>query len=267
VRASARPLYHRILGPLPVDPTRGWRGNGVENASALRIVYYGDCAFRAMDRAHALDSQVGWPTFLSERLRARGTASEWSVVFVPDYETLPPAESLRRYVYVPGDPHVVIVHTGGIYGRRVILPDTPLMLRLRDDIGRRLGRHVFAGYRMLRPIIRLAGRPVTPYQDAADLQRFLLDVRAAWPDAAIVVIGPFRRLIAGAAQRRIEARVIADTRAAAHAGGVDFMDLSRILRGRQDLRCANGYNLSVAGSRVVADELLGWLDARAPVRS
>ena len=151
VRGALRVPYHQILGPLPVDPTRAWRGTAAPGEPALRLAYYGDCAFRAMDRAHALDTPVGWPAGLADRLRRRGSALECSLVFMPDYEHLPARASLGQFLRLSGDPDVVVVHTGGVYTRRVILPDTRQIRRLRDDIGRRLGRHVFAGYRLLGP--------------------------------------------------------------------------------------------------------------------
>jgi len=267
VRASARPIYHRVIGPMPPDPTRGWRGNAAPGEPAMQIAYYGDCAFRAMDRSHGLDTPVGWPASLAERLRERGRGLEWSTVFMPDYEHLPTGAELTRYVRLSDDPQAVVVHTGGAYGRRVILPDIPRTMRFRNDVGRRLGRHVFTGYRVVRPVVRLAVRPVVPYNGAEALERFLVDARNTWPQAAILVLAPLRRLIARAEQRRLEVRLIVDSRMAADGAGVDFMDLSDVLRGPGgQLRCANGYNLNEAGSRLVAELLFDWLEERAPAQ-
>ena len=185
-----------------------------------------------MDRAHALDTPVGWPAGLADRLRRRGSALECSLVFMPDYEHLPARASLGQFLRLSGDPDVVVVHTGGVYTRRVILPDTRQIRRLRDDIGRRLGRHVFAGYRLLRPVVRLAGRPVTPYRGRADLERFLVDARAAWPHAAIVVLAPLRRSRARLEQRRLEAR----RRRCSACGTNGRSGLHRPLRPRPDIR-------------------------------
>jgi hypothetical protein len=118
---------------------------------------------------------------------------------------------------------------------------------------------------LVRPVVRLAGRPVTPYRDASGLERFLADARDAWPEAAIVVIPPHRRLIGRAEQRRLEPRLIADARLAAERTGTDFIDICDVLRRPGErLRCANGYNLNAAGSRLVAERLLAWLEEAAP---
>ena len=144
----------------------------------------------------------------------------------------------------------------------MILRDTPRTVRLRENIGRRMGRHVFAGYRLVRPVVRLAGRPVTLYRGTSDLDRFLSACRNAWPHAAIVVIPPLRRSIARAEQRRLEARLIADAGRSAQRAGVDFLDPSEALsRADGRLRCANGYNLNEAGSQLLAELLLEWLEA------
>ena len=58
--------------------------------------------------------------------------------------------------------------------------------------------------------------------------------------------------------------MIADARLAAQTAGVDFIDLSdRVPTSETRLRCANGYNLSVAGSELVAERLLEWLASRS----
>lgn len=259
VRSAVRPLYHRVFGALPTDPTRHWLGTARQGEAALRIAYYGDCAFRAMDRSHGLDTPVGWPAALTRRLAERDVPAEFSLVFMPDYEHLPDRERLTRYLHLSDDPQVVVVHTGGVYARRVIFSDSARMVRLRENIGRRLGHHVFAGYRLVRPVVRLAGRPVTAYYGTQRLERFLAVAGDAWPEATIVVIAPFRRLIAGREQRRLEARLVTDARAAAARAGVDFLDLSDLLRGRPELRCANGYNLSSLGSEFVGERMLEWL--------
>jgi hypothetical protein len=265
LRALARPVYHRLLGPQPVDPTRRWRGTATPGEPALRLAYYGDCAFRAMDRSHSISAPVGWPAVLADRLAARGTALEASLVFVGGYEGLPAGEALTQHLRLSGDPDVVVVQNGAIYTRRILIPDAPWSLRLRDDVGRRLGRFVFAGYRLARPLVRLAGRPSVEYHGAAHLERFLGDVRRRWPEARVVMIPPHRRLIARAEQRRLEVRLIADARLAAERTGVDFLDVSEALpRSRPELRCANGWNYSSAGSELVAERFLGWLDATAP---
>ena len=50
------------------------------------------------------------------------------------------------------------MHTAAVYLRLEVLPSTHEILRMREDVGRALGRHVFLGYRFLRPVLRAAGR-------------------------------------------------------------------------------------------------------------
>ncbi len=261
-RGWLRPAYHRVLGRLPTDPTRGWPATAVPGEPALRVAYYGDCSFRAMDHSHGVHNPVGWPRVLAERLLERGERMEWSTVFMTEFDHLPGREDLGHYLRLSGLPDVVVVQLGARYTRRAVLPDTPAFLRLREDIGRRLGRHVFTGYRFLRPLVRVFGRQVAPYGGAAGLERFLAAARDAWPDAAVVMIPPPPRHPALPVQREIEARVVADARAACRRAGVECLDLTEVLGDDPRLRCANGYNPSTAGAELVGEHLADWLTGR-----
>ncbi len=56
---------------------------------ALRVGYYGDCMFRAMDHSHGVHTPVGWPRVLAERLLERGERIEFSVVSMTEFDHLP----------------------------------------------------------------------------------------------------------------------------------------------------------------------------------
>ena len=261
-RGWLRPAYHRVLGPLPADPTRGWPATAVAGEPALRVAYYGDCSFRAMDRSHGVHNPVGWPQVLAARLLEQGERMEFSTVIMNEFDHLPGREDLDRYLRLSGLPDVVLVQLGALYTRRTVLPDTPALLRLRQDIGRRLGRHVFTGYRLLRPGVRVFGRQVVPYGGAAGLERLLLAVRDAWPEAVVAMITPPPRYPALRVQREIEARVVADARAACRRAGVECLDVTAVLGSAARLRCANGYNPSTAGAQLVGESLTDWLLTR-----
>jgi hypothetical protein len=255
VRRWLRPVYHRVLGPLPVDPTRRWPGSATGADAALRVAFYGDCSMRAMDRSHGVHTPMGWPRVLAERVPL-----EFSAVFTTMFEWMPGRDDLGRHLRLSGDPDVVLVQIGALYAQRTVLPDSSRFLRLREDIGRRLGARVFAGYRVVRPVTRALGRERLPYPGAAGLERFLAAAREAWPGARLAVIQPYPRLSATRSQRAVEARVWEDVRAVSARAGVECIDLSSALGDDPRLRCANRYNLNAAGAEiagaVLADRLL-----------
>ena len=262
VRGWLRPAYHRILGPLPHDPTRGWPATTAPGEPALRVAYYGDCMFRAMDHSHGVHTPVGWPRVLAERLLERGERMEWSTVFMTEFDHLPGREDLGHYLRLSDVPDVVFVALGTRYANLAVLPETPAMLRLREDIGRRLGRHAITGYRLQRPLMRVFGRPAAPYGGAAGLERFLTAVRDEWPDVPVALITPPPRLDPLAVQRAIEARVVADARAVCRRTGVECLDITGVLGDDPRVRAANGYNLSTAGSELAGEHLADWLLSR-----
>jgi hypothetical protein len=265
VRTLVRPVYHWVLDPLPVDPTRRWQGNAEDGAPLVRVAFYGDCSLRAMDRSHGVHTPVGWPGVLADRLLERGVRMEFSAVFAPLFENLPGRDGLDQFLRLTGAPDVVFVQIGAQYARRTVLPDSPMFLRLREDIGRRAGRHVFAGYGVVRPVTRVLGRQRVPYAGAGGLDRFFAAGRDAWPHAVIALIVPPPRLRAAKAQRAIEARVASDARAACDRARVECLDLTAVRPGEQALRCANGYNLSTAGAQLAGDQLAEWLFTRRNV--
>ncbi len=259
---DARSLYHRVFGPLPDDPARRWAGSASGEDGALRVAFYGDCSMRAMDGSHGTHNPIGWPRVVAERIPL-----EFSSVFVTMFDWLPRREDLTLHLRLSGDPDVVFVQLGALYPRRTVVPDTPRFLRLREDIGRRLGGGVFAGYRVVRPLVRAFGRQRVAYPGIDGLDRFLADVREEWPDATLAVLLPFPRLYATGQQRTIEARVRADLIAASDRAGVPCLDLAGPAGDEQRLRCANGYNLSAAGAERVGAEIARSLgDGRLRVR-
>ena len=251
VRRWLRPVYHRVLGPLPVDPTRRWPGSATGDDAALRLAFYGDCSMRAMDRSHGVHNTMGWPRVLAER-----TPLEFSAVFTTLFEWMPGRDDLARHLRLSGDPDVVLVQLGAAYARRTVLPDTSRFLRVREDIGRRLGDRVFAGYRVVRPVTRVLGRERVPYPGPAGLERFLAAVREALAgrpprcDPAVPT-----GCTARPSQRAIEARVWDDIRAVCARAGVECLDVSDAAGHDPRLRCANGYNLSAAGAELVGARL------------
>ncbi len=212
-----------------------------------------------MDGAHGTHTPVGWPATLAARLLEQGVPMEFGIVFVTQFDHLPArAEELWHHLRLSDDPDVVIVSIGGIYTRRIVLPDTPRFLRLRNDVGRRLGRHAFAAFRPMRPLVGAFGHQLLPYTGTDDLERFVGVAREAWPAARVLVPDFTRRIRGPSVQRRIAERVTADVRAACGRAGVEHVDLNPILA-EPRLRCANSYNLSTEGSRLAGEYLAARL--------
>ncbi|HET8673567.1 MAG TPA: hypothetical protein VFL87_08025, partial [Thermoleophilaceae bacterium] len=208
---------------------------------------------------HDFRAPLGFPAVAAERLLAAGIGMEFAHYFAVTFEHLPDVATLRRRVHLDGTPDVIVVQLGATYARRVILPDTPAIMRLRVDIARRLGRGTFAWYRVLRPIVRRVGRHKARYPGAAPLERFLNDVREEWPEADVVVLQPFERTHPYPSQLSISERTRRDLHDACRVAGLAELDLRAVLGTDPALRGANGYNLNARGSELVGEALARWI--------
>jgi hypothetical protein len=258
-RALARFGYHALLGTTPPDPVRAYGGTARAGLPTLRLLHVGDCGLRSMDVGHDFRAPLGFPRVAAERLLADGIGVEFAHYFAVTFDRLPDLSTLRRCAHLDGAPDVIVVQLGATYGRRVILPDTPALMRLRVDMARRLGRATFAWYRMLRPFVRRFGRHKTRYPGTAPLERFLHDVREEWPDADVVVLQPFERAHPYPSQLPIAERTRRDLHECARTVGVAELDLAALLGTDPGLRGANGYNLNVRGSELVGEALARWI--------
>jgi hypothetical protein len=263
MRRIAKAVVEKAAGPPHVDRALRWRGTAEAGKPLVRVAHFGDCGWREMPLSHGVRTDPGFPRAMAEALAEDGLGMEFSSWVVGEIEWLPPYEYLDLHLRLTGDPDVVIVQLGSIHSRLAILPDTPEMLRLRERIGRKSGRHVFAAQHVLQPARAALGRFRHPYPGVEPFATFLGDVRRRWPQARLVVLLPWPRTIACRRQREQMERVRADERAAAEAVGVEWLDVA------QDAlpdRCANGYNLGPESSRRVGRRLareLVTLPARA----
>ena len=251
--------YTTVFGPRAEDPARGWRGVTPDGLPVLRMLYVGDCGMRQMEHGHQLRASLGWPAVVAERLVDNGVGFEFSHSFCVLFEDLPDMETLQRHCKLTGDPDVIAVQVGGSYTRRVIISDTERMIRLRDDVKRRLGRGVWPAYKLLRPWVRVFGRFMTPYKGPSGLERFLGEVRERWPGADVVVMPPFPRSFIYPASIHVRDQVEADVHAAAARAGSRLLDFDYVLGDDPALRGVAGYNLNARGSRLAGERIAGWL--------
>jgi hypothetical protein len=258
-------VWRAVFGPYPVDRAYQWRGTPIDGRPFLRVAHFGDCLFREMPLSHGIHTMPGYPCVLGERLGWAGLGMEFSTMMVARFEHLPQTpDALTTYLKLTGDPDVVLVHTGGVYSRLQVLPSTHEILRMREDVGRALGRRVFVGYAALRPTLRAFGRWDERYAGAEAVGGHLRAVRERWPHARVAVIAPFERATSRR-QARLCRRITDDVRAQAAAAGVAFLDCTDLLPAeRRDLRCANRLNVNAAGSRLVGDRLADWVLAGTP---
>jgi hypothetical protein len=260
-RSTARGLYHLALGRMPShDPGRCWQL--AAPGPALKLLHVGDCGFRQMEFGHDMASRPGFPMVAAELLREReGIGMVFGHYFATGFEYLPDMASLERHMHLDGEPDVVTIQTGGSYARKVVLPHTRPIHRLRADANRRAGRLAYVSHPLIRQWVRVAGRYASPYSGTEDFERFLLQLRQAWPDAKLVVIPPFPRSHNYRGQLRIAERTDREMKAAARRCGVPVLDAGDALGFDRSLRCANAYNLNARGSRVVGELLADWLAA------
>jgi hypothetical protein len=128
-------------------------------------------------------------------------------------------------------------------------------MQMRVEVGRRLGRHTFVGYRAMNPLLSLLGRPAAVYPGIEPYERFLWQLHDMWPYANIVLIPPFPRCYENRKQRPIAERVNADIRALAERRGVPLVDTAALLGRDRELRGATGYNLNGRGCEVIGRQL------------
>ncbi len=267
IRALGKLAYRTVVGPARVneDPVKAWKGTPGGSRGRLRIMHVGDCSVRTMATSHDFEGPIGYPKALAERLSEDGLGVEFGHFFAITYEYLPDIEKLEKVTKLSGAPDLILIQSGTTYQRRVILNSTPRVNQLRLDVGRRLGRAIFFTHRfLLRPLVRRFGKHMTPYNGTGLLDDFIDRAEATWPDAKILVMAPFPNSWVYPTSGEIAAQVVTDVRAMAKRRGLPFLHFDELL-GRDDgLRCSNGYNLKEPGSKMVGEELAGWVLDRFP---
>jgi hypothetical protein len=262
-RRLAKTLYRAVVGPPVDDPVRAWRGTARDGLRVLRVLHVGDCGVRRMETSHDLYGPPGYPLVAAEQLVQEGVGIEFSHYFAVSFEVLPDIEKLLRHTRLSGDPDIVLVQVGSAYTRRILLPDVRRVHQLRDDVGRRVGRWVFAFYKVLRPCLRLFGRHSAKYAGIDGLEAFVDTTRREWPHAAVVLVTPFRRSPGYPSGEPIAAQIEADLQAlAASRPGVSVFDANDELGRDPALRCVTGYNLNGRGCELVGMKLAGWILAQ-----
>lgn len=260
LRRAARFGYRALLGQPPeCDFGRTWRGTATDGRPTLKLLHVGDCGFRRMEFGHDMTAPPGYPLVAAERLLDHGIGMAFGHYFAIGFEDLPDQRRLVKHMHLDGEPDVVVVQLGGSYARKVVLPHKKPIHRLRADGNRRAGRLIYPVHRLLRHWVRIAGSYKTAYPGTVELERFLMQLKEAWPAAQIVVIPPFPRSHNYRKQLRIAEKTDGDMKAAAERCGVTVLDTSGVLGYDPSLRCANAYNLNGKGAQLVGDLLGDWL--------
>ncbi|HEX6457818.1 MAG TPA: hypothetical protein VF032_02780 [Thermoleophilaceae bacterium] len=270
VARAAKRLYRGIVGPYVEDQARAWPGTASDGLETIRHFHIGDCNFRRMEYAHDPTAPAGYPLAAAEELLPHGIGVEFSHYFAINFENLPTREELVRRYRLGGPPDVVTVQIGGNYTRWIVIPDTKRTMQLRMELGRRIGRHNFAAYRLLHPFTRIFGRAATPYFGSAAFEGFIRMLQDMWPEAHLVVVSPFPRCHEYPSQRPIARRVDSDVRMVAERCGATLLDGSAILGRDPSLRGATGYNINSRGAelvgRALADKVLALNASGARLR-
>ena len=267
LRRVGRFCYRAVFGcPPERDLGRTWPGTAADGLPTLRLLHVGDCGFRRMELGHDMTAPPGYPLVAAERLLDEGIGVAFGHYFAIGFEDLPDQQRLVRHMHLDGEPDVVVVQLGGSYARKVVLPHKKAIHRLRADGNRRAGRLIYLAHRLIRQWVRFVGWYRTPYPGTAPLERFLMQLREAWPAARIVLMPPFPRSHNYRKQLGIAERTDSDVKAAAKRCGVAVLDPAGVLGYDPSLRCANAYNLNGKGAALVGHQLADWLVAHAAVQ-
>jgi hypothetical protein len=215
-----------------------------------------------MDFAHDTHAAPGYPLAAADALRNHGIGVEFAHYFAVNLDYLPDRETLIRRVKLSGPPDLITVQMGGNYTRWIVIPDTGRTMQLRVELGRRLGKLAFPGYRAMNPGLAAFGRPAARYTGIERYEDFLRMLRDIWPAADQVLVPPFPRSFENRRQRPIAERVDADVRALAKRMGAGLVDAPKLLGRDPALRGATGYNLNGRGSKLVGQQLARVVLAR-----
>jgi hypothetical protein len=255
MKRLAKHAYRAMVGPPAVDLVRAWPGTKRDGLPTLRHLHIGDCNFRRMDFAHDTYAQPGYPLASAEVLQRHGIGVEFGHYFAVNFGELPDRETLIRRVKLSAPPDLISIQMGGNYTRWIVIPDTIRTMQLRVEVGRRLGKLTFRGYRAMNPGLAVFGRPAARYPGIEPYEDFLLMLRDIWPAADVVLLPPFPRCFENRRQRPINERVDTDIRELARRQGATLLDAPKLLGRDRSLRGATGYNLNGAGSEVIGREL------------
>jgi hypothetical protein len=250
-------VYRFVVGPPAVDLVREWPGTAAaaEGLPVLRHLHIGDCNFRRMDLAHDTHAAPGYPLAAAQALQGEGVGVEFAYYFAVNFDYLPDRDELLGHVKLRGAPDVITVHMGASYSRWIALPDTNRTMQLRVELGRRVGGRAALGYRLLRPLVRLLGRPAARYDGTEAFERFLGLLAEMWPDATVVLVLPYPRCTNIRRQLAIDARVDADLRTLANRIAVPVLDTTAVLGRDRTLRGASDYHLNGLGSDLLGEDL------------
>ena len=260
LKAALKRIDNLVFGR-PYDPTRKWHGSGEPGQPLLRVARFGSCDFRAMDGPHGLNTDVGYPRFMADRLNEQGVAVEFSNIFLLLFDELPKdGEQLRRHLKLTGDPDVVLLTVGGIHAYRCILPASRRLAELRDKISRAMGPLVYVTYKPMHALARRFGKQYRPYRGTEPMVAFADLVRREWPDARLVVVPAIFGACEGVFDTKLLREIGDDMAARAESLGLDVLEIRHALGTDMSLRAANGVNPNTAGSKVVGEHIAAWLD-------
>ena len=248
----ARGVYRRAF-PFRQDRAREWRGTPDDGRGVLRLARYGDCSWRSMDLSHDVGAPPGYPKVLAEELDRRGLSMEFSNWFVPTFEELPATrEELVRGTNLTAPPDLVLLQVGAAYGVRKILPELPRFARIQQNMASGVRGPMVHFYRALGLILRVVGRRAFSYQGLDRLHRFAGLVHSTWPEARLVVLGPWLPRKNGFVVPSTVQRVADDLKRECGKMGLQFCDC-RIPLGDagRELYAGNEINLTGPGHEVL----------------
>lgn len=250
------------------NPSHLWHGitdQALEHRHVLRI---GDCSWQAIENAHTLGAP-GYPAILADRLRSRGIALAFDGFYCGTGQDAT-EQTLAKCRVERTD--AILIQFGAQHAVQEFLPlnrlgyaDIRLGLNWHSGrLGGQAHRHLVA------PLLRRHGRPMIPLSPeriTAGMNVLFDWLDRSFPDTPRVLLSPHPAVRSGWCDPQLLDRAWEIYRSAAAARGEHTLDyrprLTRAVADHPDVFYGStGYDLKLAGHKLVAVQLLEWLTDR-----
>lgn len=236
-----------------------WTMAAPQDRPHVDVLRLGACEWQEMNGCHTVTAPAGYPRHMAEELARHGVGFGFQNIFVWNLEDWPSRHTLlkRRGRMHRRPPDLVLLQVGGWVAMKHFFGFHRRIVALRENLSRWAGPFIWPIHSVIGLSLRFFGRRM-PEQGTGQLEEFVVLLRELWPGTRIAIMEPWRTGLKGSFdQVRLE-QVTRDLRQTAERLECDWMPAPDFGRGRR-LRCSNGFNVNLAGSRHAARHYAAWL--------